>query len=273
MQFQDLVGQRFNKLVVLKYLGQGKNKQSRWLCQCDCGNKHEAFAHHLKTNNIKSCGCLQLSENRKNSATRYGGTNTPEWTSYHAAKKRCNPKFADKYHDYSSRGIEFRFNSFQEFLEHIGPRPEPKFEYSLDRIDNNGHYEIGNVRWSTKKEQARNRRCNNCEALKARIAELEKQLEEERINMPKVLVKNSNYSAYEVSGQTGTANVIPLDSGGIVTSPPPGSTVSQKLTDGTQQSATTQLDDATLGVDGNFIGKNEDPTYRGNAAGYSILGE
>jgi hypothetical protein len=37
-----------------------------------------------------------------------------------------------------------------------GLRPSPV--HSLDRIDNDGHYEKGNIRWSTKSAQMRNRR-------------------------------------------------------------------------------------------------------------------
>src|SRR5271157_3507636 len=79
-----------------------------------------------------------------------------EIRAYYDAGTRCrNPK-AQEYKNYGARGIEFRFTSFQEFIEHIGPKPHPKM--SLDRINNDGHYEIGNVRWATKREQSRNRR-------------------------------------------------------------------------------------------------------------------
>lgn len=48
------------------------------------------------------------------------------------------------------------FTSFGQFVEHVGKKPDITF--SLDRIDNNGHYELGNVRWADKSEQCRNQR-------------------------------------------------------------------------------------------------------------------
>jgi hypothetical protein len=64
-----------------------------------------------------------------------------------------NPNFAR----YGGRGIrmctEWR-HSFDAFFAHVGARPSRS--HSLDRIDNDGHYEPGNVRWATYVEQ----RCN-----------------------------------------------------------------------------------------------------------------
>lgn len=74
---------------------------------------------------------------------------------YKWAKARCNNPNVKQYQDYGGRGIEFRFTSFQEFLEELGPRPTG---FMLDRIDNNGHYEIGNVRWATRQDQNNNKR-------------------------------------------------------------------------------------------------------------------
>ena len=67
-----------------------------------------------------------------------------EYSAYYKAKRRCTDPKNNEYHNYGARGIQFRFNSFTEFIEHIGPKPTG---YFLDRIDNDGHYEIGNVRW------------------------------------------------------------------------------------------------------------------------------
>lgn len=180
MKFQDLTGQKFGKLTTVKYLGQVRTGQSRWLCQCDCPeqNFHEALGSHLKAGNIQSCGCLTKGKPRQLASMKHGWVGTPEYESFNAAKKRCNPNRKEKFPDYAGRGIEFRFENFTDFIEDVGPRPEPKFAYSLDRIDNDGHYEKGNVRWATKLEQARNRRCAQCALFQARIIKLEKRLEE-----------------------------------------------------------------------------------------------
>jgi hypothetical protein len=76
------------------------------------------------------------------------------YSSFIQARNRCrNPK-SKVYKYYGGRGIEFRFDSFEDFYAHIGPRPSRK--HSLERIDNEGHYEKGNVRWATATEQAQN---------------------------------------------------------------------------------------------------------------------
>lgn len=55
----DITGQRFGKLVVIKYSGKSvSNKRgSRWLCKCDCGNEKILTKNNLFYN-TKSCGCL-----------------------------------------------------------------------------------------------------------------------------------------------------------------------------------------------------------------------
>lgn len=89
-----------------------------------------------------------------------GGKLTPEYQAFHAAKKRCTTdERARHFKWYGKRGIKFLFASFQQFLESVGRKPSPK--HWLDRINNDGNYEPGNVRWTTPCESQRNRRSIN----------------------------------------------------------------------------------------------------------------
>lgn len=71
--------------------------------------------------------------------------------SFYKAKQRC--KMGARHHK-CYENVQFRIKSLQELVDAIGLRHEGQ---TLDRINTNGHYEIGNVRWATKKEQATNR--------------------------------------------------------------------------------------------------------------------
>jgi hypothetical protein len=70
------------------------------------------------------------------------------------AKHRCKTN-----EDYAGRGIEFRFESpaamARWVIENLG---YPEKHHSIDRINNDGHYEAGNLRWATVEEQANNKR-------------------------------------------------------------------------------------------------------------------
>jgi hypothetical protein len=73
-------------------------------------------------------------------------------------KSRCNNKKSKTYERYGGLGIKVapEWDDFAQFLKDVGPRPS--LAYTLDRIDVLKDYEPGNVRWSTRKEQANNRR-------------------------------------------------------------------------------------------------------------------
>lgn len=91
------------------------------------------------------------------------GVRTPEYIAYCAAKRRCEKPSEPSYPRYGGRGIKFLFTSIEQFVNELGSRPDGK---SLDRINNNGHYEPGNVRWATRSEQNTNRRPARAGALK-----------------------------------------------------------------------------------------------------------
>lgn len=88
---------------------------------------------------------------------------TPEHNSWSAMKQRCfDPKFK-YYYNYGGRGIKVCDRwlgpyGFQHFLEDMGEKPEPKKDYSLDRINADGNYCPENCRWATRYEQSANRK-------------------------------------------------------------------------------------------------------------------
>lgn len=78
-----------------------------------------------------------------------------EYAVYYQANHRCTNPSNKRWVDYGGRGIKFLFTSFEQFFAELGPRPEGM---ALDRTDNDGNYEPGNVRWATAEQQANNRR-------------------------------------------------------------------------------------------------------------------
>lgn len=133
-----------------------------WRWRCDCGKIIQTRAAHVRAGNTKSCGCLRL-VTLKQSTPIHGhapkGNKSPEYWAWASMIQRCHNPNAQAYHNYGKRGVkvcDVWRTSFVEFIQYIGNRPSPK--HSLDRIDNNGNYEPGNCKWSTKSDQAKNRR-------------------------------------------------------------------------------------------------------------------
>lgn len=54
----NLIGQKFNRLLVMEKTPERKAGSIVWKCLCDCGNITYVSSRDLKSNNTKSCGCL-----------------------------------------------------------------------------------------------------------------------------------------------------------------------------------------------------------------------
>ena len=161
MKTIDLTGQRFGRLTVLHRDGSTSCRHAAWKCQCDCGEVRTICGKHLRSGNTKSCGCLNRELLSEGLATTHGmtrhGREAGVYGSWRSMRERCQNSNATHYAYYGGRGVTVceRWESFENFLADMGPRPEG---LSLDRINNEGNYEPGNCRWATRKQQAHNRR-------------------------------------------------------------------------------------------------------------------
>lgn len=160
---KDLKGKRFGRLTAIEAVGVSKEFYVLWRCVCDCGNEHITTSSRLVSGECKSCGCL-VSEIDIARLTTHEMSRSKIYCTWAGMKQRCYNIFNKSYQRYGGRGIivcdEWRddfvaFYNYVSKLEHFGEEG-----YSLDRIDNDGNYEPGNIRWATIKEQARNKRSN-----------------------------------------------------------------------------------------------------------------
>lgn len=147
-------GEKYNSLVVLGEAA--KRGEKRYVkCLCDCGGETIVRLTHIRSGQIKTCGCGR--SHRKT----HGMSRSPEFKSWLHMKERCHKEDNPQYHNYGGRGVEVCSewrDDFQAFYDHIGPKPSP--ELTVDRVDNDGNYEPGNVRWASRQQQCRNFRCN-----------------------------------------------------------------------------------------------------------------
>lgn len=166
-KFIDLAGKRFGRLIVIERDENDKYGNLMWLCKCDCGNVVTVRGNHLKHGQTQSCGCLQA-EKSKERIIEYnyvhGKRGTRIYGSWKSIKDRCLNCNSSAFHNYGGRGIticdEWK-NDFQAFYDYVSQLPHfGEKGYTLDRINNDRNYEPGNVKWSTEKEQANNRRTN-----------------------------------------------------------------------------------------------------------------
>lgn len=149
------VGARFGRFVFLEEAEtrrDGKRSIRYLRCRCDCGEIREVILNSLRTGNAKSCGCAAVER-----FTTHGKSKIPEYKNYRNMISRCTSPKSGKYALYGGRGIKVSplwRHDFDAFYEYMGPKPHPKS--SIERINSNGHYEPGNVRWAEYKEQNNN---------------------------------------------------------------------------------------------------------------------
>jgi hypothetical protein len=133
-------------------LYQSKGSEQCVVCECDCGAKVVATCNSIKQGGRESCS---PSCGRK----EHGMTNSPEFTSWTAMKKRCYENGGrDRYREKGITVCDRWLHSFANFFADMGPKPSPR--HTIERENNSGNYEPGNCVWALPVQQQRNR--DNC---------------------------------------------------------------------------------------------------------------
>ena len=155
---KDISGNIYGRLTVIGLHSTGKN--SKWECQCECGNKAIVSTPNLSSGNTKSCGCLnkELASNRNSTHGHSKGYKpTRVYNIWMLMVKRCTKSSDKRFSSYGGRGITVcpEWLSFENFLKDMG---EPPPNMMLERRDNDRGYSKDNCTWADKITQARNKR-------------------------------------------------------------------------------------------------------------------
>lgn len=158
---RDLCGRCFGRLTVESGPWRLRGRRAWWCC-CGCGTRKLVRQDSLLTGRTTSCGCAQRARiaavGRANQT--HGGSRTRLYSIWHGMIQRCEYSLHKAFDDYGGRGIrvcaEWRadFASFRAWAEGHGYAAD----FTLDRVNSDGHYEPSNCRWASYTEQNLNRR-------------------------------------------------------------------------------------------------------------------
>jgi len=131
-----------------------KSKKRYGLYECPLCMKHfKTMSSDVKSGQSTKC--------RSCASTKHGLKNHKLYNTWTAERQRCNNPKHKGFMWYGGRGIKMseEFNSFAIWLEHVESLPDAyKETYTIDREDNDGNYERGNLKWSSPSEQSQNQR-------------------------------------------------------------------------------------------------------------------
>jgi hypothetical protein len=153
---KNLRGSKFGRWLVIGDPDPALAKGAS-LCRCDCGA--EKVVDHYNLTSGRSRSCRKCSA--KASAPRtHGLSRTKVYMAWQSMKTRCyNERSSRSYAYHGALGVRVWdgwLSDFQSFYAHVGDPPTPL--HTIDRIDPDGDYAPGNVRWATQYEQRHNRR-------------------------------------------------------------------------------------------------------------------
>lgn len=175
-------GTVFGRLTVVEEARLPNGRRAS-VCRCACGQMKAVDNAKLRAGHTRSCGCLhrevaaelartnpliaeyRASDKRREQTSRHqtthGLSRHPHNARWAGMMGRCHDTDHPQYYCYGARGIqvcpEWRdLATFCAWIDaNLGQCPDGM---SIDRINNDGNYEPGNVRWATAPQQIHNSR-------------------------------------------------------------------------------------------------------------------
>lgn len=157
-------GQVFSKWTVLHPSPQSTSKRPRWMCRCECGDEVDVLSFSLtsgKSRQCKRCSYKSGAAARTKHGHAKKKARSKEFIAWSSMMDRCRNPRSQSWTNYGGRGIAVAsswqgVSGFDQFLKDIGRAPAKHL--TLERVNNDGHYEPNNCIWATRRQQNHNKR-------------------------------------------------------------------------------------------------------------------
>lgn len=159
----DMVGKRFDKLLVVELFEKTPYGNLLWLCRCDCGNTLIRDGSNLRRSANGFTGCKQCEkETRSQSQIIHGGCGTRLHKIWENIKARCYCPTKDNYVWYGGKGIKvcdewLNFDKFRTWALSHGYNDRLTIERKNPLLD----YSPDNCEWITQSENSKRARKYN----------------------------------------------------------------------------------------------------------------
>lgn len=183
----ESIGKRYGNLTVIRTAGRDDKGNLLLLCKCDCGNESIVRYANLTKSDKSTSTCGKCYHVFPDSYIPILYANCIRLASiWSGMVERCTNPESKSFYKYGGRGIENKFDRL-EFVKTFYKDPSYNDSKTVDRINNDGNYELGNIRWVSISENSSNR-----------VTNIEQSIENisTRLLTRKSLVEICNYNHY-----------------------------------------------------------------------------
>ncbi len=154
------VGAAYGRYIIVRELDQSERSGDgrEVIARCGCGSEKRVLLSNLTRGLVLQCQRCAWGEC---GTVTHGRSGSWIHSVYRGMVGRCTNECDESYSNYGGRGIRVHPSwlgpeGIERWYAYMGDRPSDR--HSIDRVNNNGNYEPGNVRWATQSEQMRNTR-------------------------------------------------------------------------------------------------------------------